>query len=329
MKIHWLLGFKIADLNSIKEANLASVRLRLGSLIQKIDNSAFEVQAGENIINNPEILIVGKLKSLNNQSTMFWIDKIRLAKNNGSKIIIDYTENHLYGSDSFYKSLYEELIPYADEAVVSSSLLKLQLATKFKNPIKIIEDAIEVSLIKPKIKNSNYINILWFGHASNINYLISFINNWNNLKNKTVLHILCNENGLAFLNQIQFNTPQNLSIQTGIWSIEAMENAANFCDLAIIPSDLNDSKKAGASSNRLITALALGLPTAADMIDSYKEFDKYFVDIRSENFTNLLEDPNPFHNLVSEAQEKIVPRFTKEVIGEKWINFFDSLSKVN
>ncbi len=327
MKIHWLLPFKIDDLSQIKEINLASVRLRLGAIIQNISDTSLEINVGENIVNNPEVLVIGKLKSTNNQAIKFWLDKIKLAKDNGAKIIIDYTDNHLVGSDSFYKPLYEELFTYADEAVVSSSFLKLQLATKFKNSIEIIEDAIEIASIKPKIKNSNSRNILWFGHASNINYLIQFINNWSNLKNTTVLYILSNEQGLAILNQTHFDIPKNLSIQIGIWSINTMLNAANLCDLAIIPSDANDPRKAGASSNRLITTLALGLPTAADMIDSYKDFNKYYVDIRSEKFTNLLENPNAFHSLISEAQEKIVPNFTQKATSQKWIRFFSSLNQ--
>lgn len=327
MKIHWLLPFKIDNLNQIKEVNLASVRLRLGTIIQNIHGSSLEISVGENIVNNPEVLVIGKLQSSNDQALKFWLSKIRLAKDNGAKIIIDYTDNHLFGNDSFYKSFYEELFSYADEAIVSSSFLKLQLRTKFNNPISIIEDAIEVSPIKPKkTKNSNPINILWFGHASNIEYLIEFINNWN-LENTKVLYILSNEQGLSILNQVQFNVPKNLSIKIGIWSIDTMINAAGLCDLAIIPSDTNDPRKAGASSNRLITAIALGLPTAADMIDSYKEFDKYYVDIRSEKFTNLLENPNAFHSLILEAQEKIVSNFTKKAIGQKWIRFFSNLNQ--
>ena len=46
------------------------------------------------------------------------------------------------------------------------------------------------------------------------------------------------------------------------------------------------------SANRLITALALGLPTAADNLESYKEFSEFYVDIRSEKFRAVMRDPN-------------------------------------
>jgi hypothetical protein len=104
-----------------------------------------------------------------------------------------------------------------------------------------------------------------------------------------------------------------------------MISTSKFCDLVIIPSDTKDIKKRGASSNRLITALALGLPVACDLIDSYKEFSNYFTDIRSENFFTLLDTPNIFHGQVIAAQKNIVPQFSQNIICQKWLNFFDSL----
>ena len=326
MKVHWLLPFKIENISQLKELNLASVRLRLGAISQNISDSSFEISAGEDIANNLDILIIGKLKSTSDQSVQFWIDKIKMAKQNNAKIVIDYTDNHLQLNDFFYRPFYEKLIPYVDEAVVSSNLLKSHLANLLKKPITVIEDAIEISSINPRIKNSTTLNILWFGHSSNIDYLVEFINSWNNLNHKTTLYILSNEEGLAFLNQSQINIPQNLSIQIGVWSIDRMIEAAKFCNLVIIPSDPSDPRKSGASSNRLITSLALGLPTAADKLDSYNEFDMYFIDIRSKEFEHLMEEPDFFHDQVLKAQQKIIPKFTQKTISQKWINFFEKLS---
>jgi len=145
------------------------------------------------------------------------------------------------------------------------------------------------------------------------------------MKQKATLFILTNEQGLVIFNQTKFNIDKNLSIQLGLWSIQAMINTSKVCDLIIIPSDPSDPKKAGVSSNRLITALALGLPTAASVMDSYKEYDQYFTDIDSEKFIELIDNPDKFHNQVLEAQDKIIPQFTQEAIGQKWINFFEKL----
>ena len=136
---------------------------------------------------------------------------------------------------------------------------------------------------------------------------------------------MTNEQGVNIFNQTKFNIDKSLSIQIGLWSIQAMINTSKVCDLIIIPSDPNDPKKAGVSSNRLITALALGLPTAASVMESYKEYNEYFTDIDSEKFIELIDNPDKFHHQVLEAQNRIIPQFTQEAIGQKWINFFEKL----
>ncbi len=326
MKVHWLLPFKLESIDQIKKVNLASARLRLGSLIHNLANSSIEISAGFEIKNTPDILIIGKLKTLDNLSYHFWMDKIKSAKQNGSKIIIDYTDNYLDNSDSiFYKPLYDALVKLADKAVVSSNGLKLNLKNYFHGPIDIIEDAIEVPILKPNSKNKDGVNILWFGHSSNFNYLIKFIEQYKKFNLQTNIYALTNEQGIHLAKQSKVNVPKNLNVQLGLWSIEGMVNTAKFCDLCIIPSDLSDNRKSGVSSNRLITSLALGLPTAADRLNSYNEFENYFTDIRSEKFKVLLEKPDIFHNQVLEAQEKIIPNFSQKTIGQKWIYFLSKL----
>ena len=127
----------------------------------------------------------------------------------------------------------------------------------------------------------------------------------------------------------KFYLPSNLTLEVRTWSIDEMIHTAKICDLAIIPSDPNDPQKAGVSSNRLITALALGLPTAADIISSYKEFNEFFIDIRSKQFLNLLNNPDYFHSQVFKAQKEIVPLFFQDIICQKWIDFFSKLKSFN
>ena len=44
-----------------------------------------------------------------------------------------------------------------------------------------------------------------------------------------------------------------------------------------------------------------------------------------EKFIELIDNPDKFHHQVLEAQNRIVPQFTQEAIGQKWINFFEKL----
>jgi hypothetical protein len=320
--IHWLIPYDNPSLETVINSNLASIRLRLGSLIRQ---KKLDVTFGNNIQNNPSALVIGKIgTSSNNMRENLWVNQIEEQKRMGTKIVLDYTDDHL-NFKSPMTSFYEGSLAYINTAITSSTFLADKLKQKSKISVEIIPDAIEVPIFKPKIRENDSRNILWFGHASNINYLIEFINTFKNMKQKTTLFILTNEQGVNIFNQTKFNIDKSLSIQLGLWSIQAMINTSKVCDLIIIPSDPNDPKKAGVSSNRLITALALGLPTAASVMESYKEYNEYFTDIDSEKFIELIDNPDKFHLQVLEAQNRIIPQFTQEAIGQKWINFFEKL----
>ena len=325
IKIHWLIPYDNLTEESIVNANLASIRMRLGAAILGSRQTNLSISFGQNII-DADFVVIGKIGATNNSLREdLWLNQIEQQKKLGKKIILDYTDDHL-NFESPMTSFYERSLPYLNAAITSSPFLADRLKQKIKCFTEIIPDAIEVPIFKPKIRENDSRNILWFGHASNINYLIEFINTFKNMKQKTTLFILTNEPGVVIFNQTKFNIDKNLSIQLGLWSIQAMINTSKFCDLIIIPSDPSDPKKAGVSSNRLITALALGLPTAACVMESYKEYDQYFTDIDSEKFIELIDNPDKFHNQVLEAQDKIIPQFTQEAIGQKWINFFEKLS---
>ena len=324
-KIHWLIPYDNLTEEGIVNANLASIRMRLGAAILSSKQTNLGISFGQNII-DADFVVIGKIGATNNSLREdLWLNQIEQQKKLGKKIILDYTDDHL-NFESPMTSFYERSLPYLNAAITSSPFLAYKLKQKIKCFTEIIPDAIEVPIFKPKIKENVSKNIFWFGHASNINYLIKFISKWRNLKQKTTLFILTNEQGVVIFNQTKFNIDKSLSIQLGLWSIQAMINTSKFCDLIIIPSDPSDPKKAGVSSNRLITALALGLPTAACVMESYKEYDQYFTDIDTEKFIELIDNPDKFHNQVWEAQDKIIPQFTQEAIGQKWINFFEKLS---
>jgi len=330
--VHWLVALDpIWDFNphppieTIASSDLASTRLRLGTLLKSNNLKQLEVTFGSSIKNNPAMIMIGKPSFLAGDILEdLWLSQIIKNKTNGSKIILDYTDDHLNDISST-SNFYYQYLPYIDAAVTSSLYLKKALQKHFQGHIEIITDPIEVPISKPHCKTNETVNILWFGHASNIDYLKDIVSQWKDLKTKLILNILTNEDGMIIFKKNQPSIPKNLSINIMRWSRDAMINTAKFCNLCIIPSNPNDLKKAGVSSNRLITALALGLPTAADNLNSYNEFKDYFIDIRSEAFDLLLNHPNNYNHLVTKAQQRIIPNFTQDKIGLEWVKFFSSL----
>ena len=88
---------------------------------------------------------------------------------------------------------------------------------------------------------------------------------------------------------------------------------------------MSDLRKAGAGSNRLMTAFSLGLPVVASKISAYQPFSDYFFDIDSPDLADFFANPGRWHPIVSEAQRKLVPDYYGENIGIKWASVFDSM----
>lgn len=321
--IHWLIPYS----KSIQPCtvNLASVRLRLAVAIKLLESDGWLISWGSEILNNPDILVIGKITPELAVNSSNWFDRLNALSENGTKILLDYTDHHLgYQSASSY--IYQKLMHIIDGCITSSNHLSSIMANHFNGPRFVIPDAIEVAITPPKIRlPDDSITLLWFGHATNIEYLISLIADWPIGNQPVNLIVLSNKNGLEIFKNHFFNRKINIKIGLYEWSLQSMISAAKVSNLCIIPSNLESMKKSGASSNRLITSLALGLPTAAEMLSSYKEFSSYFVDIRSDEFANLISNPNSYIDIVSAAQKDIVPFFKPDMIAKSWLELLNQV----
>jgi hypothetical protein len=303
-------------------SSMASIRLRSAIVAKYLSQHGSTISVGEFVSEISNIILVGKITVSDiKKRTKLWLDQIQSAKNKNVKIFVDYTDHHLY-SESPMRIFYESALKLADCVITSSNYLKILLNNSYYKEIFVIPDAIDVPILSPKISKTN--RILWFGHPSNIKYLIKFIENYTKIDNFFQLTILSNDIGLNILSNHQFQTRVGFKIELQKWSVEALIAASKISDICIIPSDPKDSKKSGASSNRLITAIALGLPTAAELLPSYEEFSKYFFNIRSNSLLEIISNSSSseFRKLISEAQEKIVPKFSQQSIGQQWIELF-------
>jgi len=80
--IHWLIPYDNPSLDTVINSNLASIRLRLGSLIRQ---KKLDVTFGNNIQNNPSALVIGKIgTSSNNMRENLWVNQIEGQKRMGT-----------------------------------------------------------------------------------------------------------------------------------------------------------------------------------------------------------------------------------------------------
>lgn len=326
MKIHWLIPGDYRNIDDLYKSHIASIRMRAG-LVGKY-SSDFQIQftAGDHVNSNADIIVVGKIgMDCQNGRDNLWFGYLLEASKKNKKIIIDYTDNHLARvSPMFY--FYKKILPLSDNAIVPSSYMSLLLAQYFNNKIILIEDPVEIKFLSPKIlSNQNYISLLWFGHNTNIPYLVQYLQN-NSLCDISVkINVLTNSHGIDLLSTNIPTFHSSIDLNMYEWSISNMINAADNSDACLIPSDINDPRKSGVGSNRLITAFALGLPVTADILASYAPFSEYFHNIRNEPLSLFTKQLKLYSEKCKKAQSEIIINFSEEVIVKKWVSFFNNL----
>ena len=314
--IHWLLPGQYNDLKSLKDNSLASVRLR--AYVSSLNTKFFTFSFGEDMPLNTNILVVGKIGNFNLEKRSFnWLNQIKMATYSNSKVIIDYTDNHLM-INSPMTNFYRAILPFITLAVTPSEKMSSIFSNFWKGTVHTIYDSIDVDILE--CKNFKSKKLLWFGHATNIPYLLNFLNKNYSLIENYSLHIITNQNGIDYFNN---RNKTNIQSKTKLWSTNILTNEAKLCDMCIIPSDKENVQKQGAGHNRLITSLALGLPTIATMLPSYAKFKDYFIDIDTKEISDVLKDPNIIKNKVISAQKNVVPLFNKFNLSKKWLKLFN------
>ena len=315
--IHWLVPYRINQLDDIFKKNIASIRIRTGLFTHPIFKS-YRITIDESIsnINSINFLFISPLPGDRQDLFDKWSGYIKSQRGKGTIIYFDYPDNHL-PYETLAGKFYRAVLKENDQIITSSETLKSHLISKFKN-ISIIEDPIEIEIQKIKCNQNN--NFLFFGHQSNLKYLLNLIPNWDSSKEYNLI-IQTSKIGLKIIQEQSriVKKPTNLNIHLQPWSIPNMLKVAELVSGIIIPGDITDNKKNGVSHNRLITAFALGLPVAATRYKSYLEFDNQFADIDDhDEFKNFLLNPNLYSSRVKIAQNK-VKNFTKETLALKWL----------
>ena len=324
MLIHWLIPGNYKSTEDVFKSNLASIRMRAGLVAKHAQDIQIEFSAGDQINTMADVIVVGKIGGdCQNGRDNLWIRQLSEAKKQSRKIILDYTDHHLESINTPMGIFYKNILPLIDKSVVSSTRISKLLKLFINKEITVIEDPIEVKIMPPQnLIPTDEVTLLWFGHATNTSYLVNYLQNDFLCDVDFRLIVLSNGPGLEMLASRQQRLRSNIKLDLAEWSLQNMINASLVSHGCLIPSDLNDSRKAGASSNRLITAFALGLPVSADVLESYAPFSDYFHNIRDTPLSEFNKQLASYAKKIELAQENVVPMFSQEVLAQKWKNFF-------
>lgn len=320
--VHWLSSYRLKNIDELRFIDMASLRLRAGALLSALNRKKTKLVVGESIHPQATVCVIGKIGLPDiGVNTKNWLAQLEKFKSKGGRVFLDFTDNHL-SVKTARTDFYLDCLKYVDCCVCSSEKLGVIMREQFLGEIQVIPDAIDIEVRPPAKNPGSSRTLLWFGHSRNLPYLMQFLPEIR-VNRPASIRILTNATGVDFLHSNRPEIGQNLRLEIAEWSIKATVAAAAVSDLSFIPSDPLDPRKYGVSANRLQTALALGLPTAADVMPSYEPYKNYFADIRSGGFNAMIEDPLAWHEKVIEAQRLIVSEFSLPTIGLRWLRLVE------
>jgi len=318
---HFLTPGKDLTVEDLSLDELASIRLRLGMAATAGLASGSSISMGDVVPEVASHIRIGTLVERDFDTRMeLWLSQIAKARARGAHISLDYTDHHRV-SNSPLSPFYLKVFEFVDSIIVPSHHLResLQCDKTIGQPVFAIEDPIECKVLPPKKTAANQPAALWFGHGSNLKFLVDYLAKWPEAA-PSDLHIVSSPNVLTAMQQMNISAPRPIDIHFHEWTITKVEEIAPLVSLCIIPSDTS-SHKAFASANRLVTSLALGLPTAASSIPSYAEFADYFMPLESHNIDDFFVSPHAHADKLRQFQANVASRFSRENAVASWYKF--------
>lgn len=328
-QIEWLSPGYFKSPNDLCSSSLASIRLRTAVAAVAAQENGYAVRISDGQPSSfANLLIVGKIDYRSDPKRPDrWLTRLRTAKGHGARIGVDYTDHHL-ATNSPAAQFYKTALALADVIVCSSEMLGEHVEKYAKCRIVIIEDPIEVKVLPPKKKDGEIPTALWFGHASNLLYLINYLRD--DFKISQPMKLILMTNAYPFpkdlISQLDIPKLNALDVHVVPWSLNDLEKLAEISDFAMLPTGIFDPRKNGASSNRLLTSLALGLPVATDFLPSYLAFKDYFSNLRDKDFEVLVTKPYHQFDRVEDAQKLIKSRYMKENMAIQWLKLINEES---
>ncbi|MEY3572208.1 MAG: hypothetical protein RJA77_123 [Pseudomonadota bacterium] len=328
-RIGWLVpNVKTNDHQELYDTEMASSRLRAGVCIQGCERNGMLVYPlnFREPSHDPHLVFMAKFVPDSNTGQFLddsgtragiWLEKIQQIKAKGRILVVDYTDNH-FTNPNIVGDFYRTIRPHIDAMVVPSTRMARHLEGSWTKPLEIIPEPVEVPMQAVRTYVGGEKTALWFGHNSNLPYLLDFMTT--GLREAPPDRLIVQTNFVVpqAAEALKARLPKATQLEIQKWTLPAMLKAAAQSHYAIIPSDVNDERKNGASPGRLLTSLAMGLPVVATPLESYLPFAGYFAQIGSLEATELMRNPAVHADRIEPAQALIEAQYTVQAIGAQW-----------
>ena len=304
----------------LRVSHLASNRLRVFQAVDGLRGEGVDITWGPRIPAGIDKLILGKIYS--NPSLILHVRNAINSRQvtSDSVVVVDYTDNAIaqgYGKPD-RMNLYRHLVlDQKFPLVFADSSMEKTLESSFdvkSQVLAIIPDAYEFNVLPPVTKRQK--RIMWFGHPSNVGSLITFLkSSWVAQLSDYELVIVSDRRAFEAVVKTSYSKPPTLSLRFVEWSLKVMPLVANECSICLITGN-----KEGASINRLVTALGLGIPVISDVLPSYAPAKEWFVPLSDEQMVrDALSNPDEFFDQVNSAQTQFLPDYLPKSVQAKWL----------
>jgi len=257
------------------------------------------------------------------------------ARARGLGVAVDLADN-VFATDR--ADFFAALLARADAVTVTTAALAEVCARRSDRPVHVVGDPAEGERRAPRfsppratllsrlgLARGRALRLLWFGgQYRNFRDLAALFPALSELavSQPVEVTVVMNQDeriGQA-LDSLRARGPGRLTARFVEWSLAAVAEELDRCDLVVLPADLHDEMRAIASANRVARALWAGRAVIAHPLPSYVEFGDAAL-LHADLVATLrwaLANPAAVDRRIHVGQDLVAARLAPDAIGRRW-----------
>lgn len=216
--------------------------------------------------------------------------------------------------DTKHNEHYRHMIKHADLVICTTRLMADIVKQETGVDAVVVPDTFEFPIDEPRFDyHGGKLKVLWYGHLSNINGLSKIVDQITHHNLKICTHAT-NESHVKIhpIHYIEYSHP-------------SLKMAFEWCDVVIVPVNMENGRRLVKSHNRVTEAVISGKFVIASPIESYKEYDKwmYIGDVVKGLEWLTHQGPTEITKRIRQAQSHAINSYNPERIGKLWATALD------